>query len=250
MPAAPSGDAAGDAPDASVLLYAKPAPGVATLTLNRPAALNAINLAMRDELWGYLDAVAVDPDVRVLLFRGAGPRAFSAGADITEFGTAPSLLAARAARRQRDVWDRLERLPVLSIAALHGFCFGAGIELPLYCDLRIAAGDTRIALPEVTLGYIPSAGGTQMLPRLMPPGVARGLVLSGDVIDAGRALAWGLVHEVVPRADLDAHALRRATQLASRDTATLTVAARAIRRGLDLGLRDAIAADAAMALAG
>ena len=250
MPAAPSGDAAGDVPDASVLLYAKPAPGVATLTLNRPAALNAINLAMRDELWGYLDAVAVDPDVRVLLFRGAGPRAFSAGADITEFGTAPSLLAARAARRQRDVWDRLERLPVLSIAALHGFCFGAGIELPLYCDLRIAADDTRIALPEVTLGYIPSAGGTQMLPRLMPPGVARGFVLSGDAIDADRALAWGLVHEVVPRADLDAHALRRATQLASRDTATLTAAARAIRRGLDLGLRDAIAADAAMALAG
>ncbi len=254
MPAAPSDsaadDAAGDAPDASVLLYAKPAPGVATLTLNRPAALNAINLAMRDELWGYLDAVAVDPDVRVLLFRGAGPRAFSAGADITEFGTAPSLLAARAARHQRDVWDRLERLPVLSIAALHGFCFGAGIELPLYCDLRIAAGDTRIALPEVTLGYIPSAGGTQMLPRLMPPGVARGLVLSGDAIDADRALAWGLVHDVVPRAELDAHALRRATELASRDTATLTAAARAIRRGLDLGLRDAIAADAAMALAG
>ena len=250
MPAAPSDAAAGDAPDASVLLYAKPAPGVATLTLNRPAALNAINLAMRDELWGYLDAVAVDPDVRVLLFRGAGPRAFSAGADITEFGTAPSLLAARDARQQRDVWARLERLPVLSIAALHGFCFGAGIELPLYCDLRIAADDTRIALPEVTLGYIPSAGGTQMLPRLMPPGVARGLVLSGDAIDAGRALAWGLVHEVVPRAELDAHALRRATQLASRDTAALTAAARAIRRGLDLGLRDAIAADAAMALAG
>ena len=253
MPAAPSDSAADDAPDApdaSVLLYAKPAPGVATLTLNRPAALNAINLAMRDELWGYLDAVAVDPDVRVLLFRGAGPRAFSAGADITEFGTAPSLLAARAARQQRDVWDRLERLPVLTIAALHGFCFGAGIELPLYCDLRIAAEDTRIALPEVTLGYIPSAGGTQMLPRLMPPGVARGFVLSGDVIDAGRALAWGLVHEVVPLADLDAHAVRRATQLASRDTATLTVAARAIRRGLDLGLRDAIAADAARALAG
>ena len=185
MPAAPSDAAAGDAPDASVLLYGKPAPGVATLTLNRPAALNAINLAMRDELWGYLDAVAVDPDVRVLLFRGAGPRAFSAGADITEFGSAPSLLAARDARQQRDIWDRLERLPVLTIAALHGFCFGAGIELPLYCDLRIAADDTRIALPEVTLGYIPSAGGTQMLPRLMPPGVARGFVLSGDAIDAG-----------------------------------------------------------------
>ena len=146
-PAAPPSDGA-DAEDAApVLLYDKPAPGVATLTLNRPRALNAINLAMRDELWGYLEAVTVDPDVRVLIIRGAGPRAFSAGADISEFGAAPSLLAARAARHERDVWDRLERLPVLTIAALHGFCYGAGIELPLYCDLRIAADDTRIALP-------------------------------------------------------------------------------------------------------
>ena len=249
-PAAPPSDGADAADAAPVLLYEKPAPGVATLTLNRPRALNAINLAMRDELWGYLEAVAVDPDVRVLVFRGAGPRAFSAGADISEFGAAPSLLAARAARHERDVWDRLERLPVLTIAALHGFCYGAGIELPLYCDLRIAADDTRIALPEVTLGYIPSAGGTQMLPRLMPPGVARGLVLSGDVIDADRALAWGLVNEVVPVARLDERALQAATDLAARDTAALTAAARAIRRGLDLPLADAVALDAAVALAG
>ena len=233
-----------------ILLYEKPASGVATLTLNRPGALNAINMAMRDALWTYLDAAAVDPDVRVLLIRGAGPRAFSAGADITEFGTAPSLMAARAARHDRDLWARLEHLPVLTISALHGFCFGAGIELPLYCDLRIAATDTRIALPEVTLGYIPSAGGTQMLPRLMPPGVARGLVVSGDEISAERALAWGLVHEVVAPADLDGRALALASDLAARATATLTDAARAIRRGLDLSLRDAIAVNAVRALAG
>ena len=153
----------GEADKGPVILYEKPAPGVASLTLNRPQALNAINLAMRDEIWTYLAAVEADPDVGVLVIRGAGPRAFSAGADITEFGTAPSLLAARAARQVRDLWGRLEHLPLLTIAALHGICFGAGIELPLYCDLRVAARDTRIALPEVTLGYIPSAGGTHML---------------------------------------------------------------------------------------
>ena len=245
-----------DAPDATsagtepVVLYEKPLPGVATLTLNRPQALNAINLAVRDELWTYLDAARADPDVRVLVFRGAGPRAFSAGADITEFGTAPSLLAARAARQQRDLWARLEHLPLITIAALHGFCFGAGVELPLYCDLRIAARDTRIALPEVRLGYIPSAGGTQMLPRLMAPGVARGLVLSGDEIDAARALAWGLVHEVVAAEELDARVFALAADLAAGDTSTLVRAKLAIRRGLDLPLREAIGLDALSAASG
>lgn len=239
-----------DSDGEAILLYDKPAPGVGRLTLNRPQALNAINMEMRDELWTFFQAATLDPDVRVLLIGGAGPRAFSAGADITEFGTAPSLLAARASRHERDLWSRLEQLPVLTIAVLHGFCFGAGVELPLYCDLRIAAADTRIALPEVTLGYIPSAGGTQMLPRLLPPGVARGLVLSGDEIDATQALAWGLVHEVVPMRELESRGLALAVDLAGRDSASLTSAARSIRRGLDLPLRDAIAVDAVRALAG
>jgi enoyl-CoA hydratase/carnithine racemase len=244
--AAADDDAAGTGP---IVLYEKPTPGVASLTLNRPQALNAINLAMRDELWSYLDAACLDPDVRVLVFRGAGRRAFSAGADITEFGTAPSLLAAREARKERDVWAMLEQLPLITIAALHGICFGAGAELPLYCDLRIAARDTRIAVPELSLGYIPSAGGTQMLPRLGPPGVARRLVLSGDPIGTDRALSWGLVHEVVADRDLDARAFALATRWALADTPTLIRAKLAIRRGLDLSLRDAIAVDAVKAAA-
>ena len=146
-------------PDQPIVLYDKSQTGVARITLQRPEALNAINLAMRDELWTFVQAAQLDPDVRVLIFAGAGSRAFSAGADISEFGTAPSLHEAREARRRRDLWALLEDLPIPTIAALHGFCFGAGIELPLYCDLRIAASNTQIALPEVTLGYIPSAGG-------------------------------------------------------------------------------------------
>lgn len=232
---------------APLVLYEKQEPGIAWITLNRPAVLNAINLAMRDDLWTFLQAVRRDPDLRVLCFRGASPRAFSAGADVSEFGTAPSVLEARRARHERDLWALLEALPVITIAAMHGYCYGAGLELALFCDLRIAAADTRCALPEVGLGYIPSAGGTQTLPRLMPPGVALGLVLSGDPISAAQALAWGLVHRVVPALDLDATVTALAQTLAARDPATLRALKEAVRRGIDLPLPAALARDALQA---
>ena len=224
--------------------YAKLARGVARITLDRVEALNAINLEMRDLLWEFIHAAVLDPDVRALLFTGAGERAFSAGADISEFGTAGSLDAAREARRQRDLWGLLEDLPLPTVAALHGFCFGAGIELPLYCDLRLAAADTRIALPEVRLGYIPSAGGTQLMPRVGAAGAAAGLILGGEPIDAERALAWGIVHRVVPLEGLEAAALEAAARLAAADAGRVAAVKRSIRRGLDLPLEAAIAADA------
>ena len=227
-----------------LVLYEKPEPGIAWITLNRPAALNAINMAMRDDLWTYVAAAEADPDVRVLCLRGAGPRAFSAGADISEFGTAPSYMEARRARQERDLWARLETSPLITIAALHGFCFGAGIELPLYCDFRIAAEDTVIALPEVTLGYIPSAGGTQTLPRTAPAGVARGLVISGERIDARRALAWGIVTRLVPAADCEPAALALARRLAARDPVVLERVKRTLRRGLEMPLEAAVVLDA------
>lgn len=228
----------------ALVLYDKPSDGVASITLNRPEALNAINMAMRDDLWTFVQACLIDPEVRVLIFRGEGPRAFSAGADISEFGTAPSLHESREARRQRDLWALLEDLPIPTIAALHGFCFGAGIELPLYCDLRIAAEDTRIGLPEVTLGYIPSAGGTQMMPRLAPPAAATGLILSGDPIDARQALRWGIVHRVVAPDELDARVNAIAQRLAEADAELTSAVKRSVRRGLDLPMSAAIRQDA------
>lgn len=177
--------------------------GVAVVVLARPEKLNAIDLEMRDLLWTYLLACRDLPDLRCVIFRGEG-RAFSAGADISEFGTAPSIMDARRARHDRDVWGLLLDLPVPTIARMHGFCYGAGLELPLCCDLRIAAESTRFALPEVSLAYIPSAGGTQTLPRIVPPGVAAHMILTGEPIDAAAALRWGLVHEVVPDDLLDA----------------------------------------------
>ena len=226
--------------------YDKPAEGIARITLRRPEALNAINLGMRDEIWTFVHAAVWDPDVRVLVFAGEG-RAFSAGADIREFGSAESLHAAREARRQRDLWGLLEALPKPTIAALHGVCFGAGIELPLYCDLRIAAEDARIALPEVTLGYIPSAGATQLAPRIAGPGPAAQLIFSGLPIDAEQALEWGIVHEIVPLAELNNAALGAAARLAEADPAAVAAVKRAIRRGADMPLDAAIAADAAAA---
>ena len=227
-----------------LIRYDKPLDHVAEIRLNRPEALNAINMAMRDEIWMFVQAAQLDPDVRVLIFSGEGPRAFSAGADISEFGTAPSLHSSREARRQRDLWALLEDLPIVTIAALHGFCFGAGIELPLYCDLRIAATDTRIALPEVTLGYIPSAGGTQLMPRLAPPAAARGLILSGEPIDAERAERWGIVHRIVALDELDSAVHDIARELAYIDPAVAQAIKHSLRRGLDLPLSTAIARDA------
>ena len=234
-------------PATEPLLYSKTDPGVAWITLNRPDVLNALNLDIRDALWTYLRAAQDDPDVRVLGFRGAGTRAFSTGADITEFGTAPSIFHARDARRGRDVWALLESLPLITIAALHGYCFGAGIELALLCDIRIAATDTQIALPEVTLGYIPSAGGTQMAPRIAPPGAAAALAMSGEPIDATQAFEWGIVSEIVERADLDDRVETFARGIAARDTLALGRAKQSILRGLDRPLGVAIAYDTGVA---
>src|SRR3972149_5855852 len=173
-------------PDATVLYEKRE--GLAWVTLNRPRSLNAINMEMRDALWEIALAVRDDPDVRVVIFKGAGDRAFSAGADISEFGTAPSYVESRRARRQRDLWGLILSLEAPLIAALHGYALGAGIELALCCDLRIAAGDARLGLPEVGLGYIPSAGGTQTLPRHVPPRVALPMILTGDPLDAATAV--------------------------------------------------------------
>lgn len=201
--------------------------GVAAITLNRPERLNAINLEMRDLLWTYLAACRDTPDVRVIVFRGEGA-AFCAGADISEFGTAPSVMEARRARHGRDLWEALIGHRCATVAAMHGYCFGAGLELPLCCDLRPAAPGTTFALPEVTLGYIPSAGGTQTLPRTVPPGVAAQMILSGEPIGVDAALRWGLIDEVA-EAGLDAAVARAVDRLLSPGGVEAAHARRAVR---------------------
>ncbi len=231
----------------SPVLYEKAANGVAWITLNRPGVLNAMNMEVRDLLWSFMQAVQDDPDVRVVVIEGAGDRAFSAGADISEFGTAPSYVEARRARRERDVWGAMREITKPVVAAIHGYAYGAGCELSLFCDVRIASDDARFALPEVTLGYIPSAGGTQTLPRTIAPGVARKMIYSGRAIDAQRALLVGLVDRVVPRDRLHAEAEDVAARLALMPGEAIRGAKEALVRGEGMPLEQALRLETAIA---
>ena len=222
---------------------------VVWLTLHRPERLNAVSLEMRDDLWGALTLLRDDPTVRCAVVHGAGDRAFSAGADITEFGTAPTILDAREARRARDLWGVMSALPVPLIAAIHGFAYGAGLEMSLYCDIRIAAEDARFALPEVTLGYIPSAGGTQTAPRHLQRSDALRLVTSGDALTAAEAFEAGLVHAVTPRATLLDTVRGWAERIAARSPEATRAAKRAILEGIDLPLADGLALERRLAAA-
>jgi enoyl-CoA hydratase/carnithine racemase len=222
--------------------------GIAWLTLNRPAAYNAINLEVRDELWTLLEVIALDDEVGVVIFRGADDRAFSSGADLTDFGTSPSYTEARRARRERDLWERLAFFQKPLIAAVQGYALGAGCELSLYCDFRIASEDAQFGLPEVSLGYLPSAGGTQTAPRLLGLGRGLDLILSGSPIGAQRAYEWGLVHEVVLREKLYPTAEALARRLLAQPAAALRATKAALLQGLDLSLSHGLELEAAMRL--
>jgi enoyl-CoA hydratase/carnithine racemase len=230
----------------SNVLYEKDSRRIVRLTLNRPEKLNAVDLAMRDELWVAFEAFRDDPDARVLVLRGAGD-AFSAGADISDFGTAPSYVEARRARHERDLWSLLLHMPKPTIAAVHGYALGAGCEMALLCDLRVASDDAHFGLPEVSLGYIPSAGGTQTLPRTVPPGVALHMILSGDPIDANEAFARKLVQRVVPRDQLNSAAHEWAQTLAARPPQALAYAKEAVLQGLDVPLAEGLALEQRLA---
>ncbi|MSP21550.1 MAG: enoyl-CoA hydratase/isomerase family protein [Dehalococcoidia bacterium] len=210
------------------------------LTLNRPERLNAVHLAMRDELWTMFELIRLDPSIRVAVLRGAGDRAFSAGADILEFGTAPSVVASREARQQRDIWGVMSTLPIPLVAAIHGFAYGAGFEMSMYCDLRVCAEDARFALPEVTLGYIPSAGGTQTVARHTSRSDVLRLVTTGEPMTAPEAFEAGLVHAVVPRAELETTARVWAQRLASLPPSAIKAAKRAVIEGIDMPLSHAL----------
>lgn len=220
--------------------------GVATVTLARPERLNVVDVATRDELIEAFTAVRDAPDAHVLLLRAEG-RHFSAGADLSEFGNAGSVFEARRIRWDRDPWMHLWYLPQPTVAALHGYALGAGIEMALLCDLRLAAPDTRLGLPETTLGMLPAAAGTQSLGRLLGAPAATPHVLLGETIDAEEASRRGIVHRVVAPDTLEAEALRVARQLAALDPGAARGAKRALRLAADLPLVDGLVAEARLA---
>ena len=221
--------------------------GIAYVTLNRPEVLNRYNIKMRDELYQVLTAIRDDPDVLVAIIKGAGERAFCVGADLTEFGTAPSPIIARQVRWERDVWGLFSRLKQPLIAAVHGYVLGSGVEIATFCDIRIASDEAIFGLPEVSLGMIPAAGGTQTLPRLIGKGRALQILLAGDRIDAQEAFRIGLVNVVVSREALYPTADRMAQKILSRSPIAVRYAKEAITRGLDLTLEEGLALEGRLA---
>jgi len=216
---------------------------VAYVTLNRPEVLNAYSIQMRDDLYEVLTFVRDDPEVRVVIFAGAG-RAFCAGADLTEFGTAPSPVIAREVRWKRDLWGVLKDMPKITIAAMHGYVFGSGMEMALLSDFRLAAEGTRFGLPETALGFIPGAGASQALPRIAKPGTALAMILAGERIDAQEARRIGLVHRVVARESLMAEAEGLARRILSAGPLAVPLAKEAVSKGLDLSLEEGLRLEA------
>ena len=221
------------------LLYEK-VDSTAYVTLNRPQALNVYNIRMRDDLYEVLSGIRDDDEVRVAVFKGAGDKAFCAGADLSEFLTAPSPVVARQVRFDRDVWGLFLSIPQPLIAAVHGYVLGSGIEIALCCDIRIASEDARFGLPEVGLGIIPAAGGTQTLPRTVGRGKALEMLLTSRWVDAQEAHQIQLVNRVVPREKLLESAKEMAEKIASHDPAAIRSAKQAVVRGLDLPLTEGL----------
>ncbi|MWA00910.1 enoyl-CoA hydratase/isomerase family protein [Actinomadura sp. LD22] len=213
---------------------------VAVLTLNRPDKLNAIGTPTLDALEAELDRLRDDDRVRVLVIAGAG-RAFSAGADLDEISQCATAYDFRAfVHRTTDVFARLEEFPKPSVAAIHGFAFGGGFELTLSCDLRVAEEGARLGVPEMKLGVLPGAGGTQRLPRLAPPAVAKQMILTGEPISAERGHEIGLVNELAESGGALKTALELAGRLAAGAPRALEAGKRLVDRGLPLELHTAI----------
>ena len=213
---------------------------VATLRLNRPAVLNAYNIQMRDDLWWALGAINDDPDISSVLLMGEGQRAFCSGADLTEFGTSPSQDIARQSRLARDVWSVLRTLSKPSVAALHGYVIGAGLEMALLCDIRLASTNTIFSLPEVRRGISPSAGGSQTLPRILGHPAALQLMLTGDQIGAQEAMRMGLVHEILSGDEVFGAARAWAHRLSGMSPNIIGALKEAVNVGMELSLSDGL----------
>lgn len=216
---------------------------IATITVNRPDKLNALNDALMTELGSAIDEAIESDDVGGVLLTGAG-RAFVAGADISEMVNEDALsMKARAELGQRT-FRRFETAPKPTIAAVNGFALGGGCELAMACHIRIASEAAKFGQPEVKLGIVPGYGGTQRLPRLVGKGRALQLLLTGDMIDAAEAYRIGLVNRIVPATELLDAARAMLRGIIAQGPLAVAHCIEAVDRGLDMPLDDAIALEA------
>ncbi len=223
MIVAPAGSTPGSPPSSEAPpVLTSVSNGVAEITLNRPAARNAINLEMVRALHEALDKLSGREGVRAIILRGAGEKAFAAGADIADLYRRTSREALQSINAR--LFQAVEDFPLPTIAAIRGYALGGGLELALACDIRIAADDAKLGLPEVSLGVFPAAGGTRRLPRLVGDGLARELVFTGRIVAAEGALRMGLVNRVVPVARLEDEARDLASAIAKNGELALRMA--------------------------
>jgi enoyl-CoA hydratase/3-hydroxyacyl-CoA dehydrogenase len=208
---------------------------IAWIILNRPERLNAINPKMLEELSRTLDELEEDPDIRVVIVKGSG-RAFSAGADVTAFAGINPILAVKASRKFQELTLKMQFYTKPVIAAIHGYALGGGLELALSADFRIASEDAMLGQPEINLGFIPGAGATQRLARIVGPARAKELIMTGDLIPAVEAYKMGLVNKVVKPEALDGEARSLAMKLAEKPPLALMAAKLAVDTGFEAGL--------------
>lgn len=215
-------------------LLLESADGVATLTVNSPRTLNALNSEILAELAAALREFDADAGIKVVVLTGAGEKAFVAGADIKEMAAMDSMQAHRFALKGQQVLLAMERMRTPVIAAVNGLALGGGLELALACDFIYAAEHAKLGFPEVGLGIMPGFGGTQALPRLIGANRAKELICTGRMITAEKALAWGIVNEVCPAADLMARVRETAAAIAGMGPLAVAQAKDAIVNGLEM----------------
>lgn len=210
--------------------------GVATITFNRPKALNALNRELLGEFRQLLDKISVNEEIRVLVLTGAGEKAFVAGADIGMVAAFGPLEAKWFAMKGQEILNTLESMPIPVIAAVNGFALGGGSEVALACDFIYACEKAMFGLPEINLGLIPGFGGTQRLARLVGKNKAKELLFTGEMISAADAMAIGMVNKVCPQTDLMETVKKTAQAIAKKGRVSLQAAKQSVNTGVDVDL--------------
>src|SRR5437868_4688308 len=219
---------------------------IAYVTVNRPKVLNALNMATMEELRAAFHEIKNDASVRVVIFTGAGEKAFIAGADISELAKHDAVSGKEYTHRGQSVLNLIENLGKPVIACINGFALGGGCEIAMACTMRLASDNAKLGQPEVKLGIIPGYGGTQRLPRLVGKGIAMPLVLSGEMISAQEALLIGLVNEVVPAAELISRAEALAQKIVANAPVAVQYAMEAVNKGMEMTLSEGLYLEATL----
>ena len=219
---------------------------IAYVTLNRPKVLNALKQAVFAELKSAFEDARNDPSIRGVILTGSGDKAFAAGADIAEMSNYTGIEAGEATRRAQEVTEIIENLGKPVIAAVNGFALGGGCELSMACTIRLAVEGAKFGQPEVKIGIMPGAGGTQRLPRLVGKGRALQLILTGEVISAEEAYRIGLVNEIVPSSNLIVRAEAILHQIISNAPLGVKFSIEAVNKGLEASVSEGLLLEASL----